>query len=238
MSNHPFFRTLFFISGLLIFASCSSPYRNTDLLEYGYKGAVKSVKSTMYYDLIEVNGEWKIDESKIGNIKVLTFDENGNIVKVVTTFPAYPGDIETTFIQFENGRRSGFYKLDANNDTIETAVYKWISETEYEYTSVLSSSARITSTSKLNKNLRDLSGGYTYTQGDSTVYANSYVNTLNDKNLVTKILFTDELTKEKNILSMQYSSFDSKGNPLRLVLVDENTGELDNLSIREFKYFE
>lgn len=238
MNKYLFFRSTFYLLGVLILASCTSTYRNTDLLEYGYKGAVKSVKSTMYYDLIQVNGEWKIDESKIGNIKILSFDKNGNIVKVVTTYPAYPDDIETTIIQFENGRKSGFYKIDANEDKIETGVYTWKSETEYELTSLLSSGAKIKSFSKLNKNLRDLSGGYTYTQGDSTIYANSYINTINEKNLVTEIFFTNEVTKETNIFSMEYSNFDSNGNPLRLVMVDKTTGELDNLSIREFEYFE
>lgn len=238
MSNHPFFRILFFVLGLLIFASCSTTYRNTDLLEYGYKGAVKSVKSTMYYDLTQMNGEWKMDKTKIESVKTLTFDKNGNIVKVVTAFPAFPKDLETTIYQFEDGRKTGFYVIDADKDTLETAVYNWKSETEYELKRIFSESRRIKSTSKLNANLRDLSGGITYIQGDSILHANSYINTINDNNFITEILFTNELTKATNIFKMTYSDFDPKGNALQLVMTDKETGELDNVSIREFEYFD
>ena len=236
MNIRIYFYTLSFFLGLLFVVSCSTSPKNTDLLEYGYKGAVKSVKSTTYFDLIQENDEWVLDKTKIGNIKVLTFNEDGNITKVVTTYPQYPDDIETTIFEFEDGRKSGFHKILADNDTIETGVYKWINETEYNLISVLYSGRRIVSNSKLNANFRDLSGGYTYTEGDSIIYANSYVNTINDKNLITRIHFTNEVTKEKNIFSMNYSEFDSNGNPLRLEMVDEKTGILDNLSIRKFYY--
>lgn len=239
MKSRSFFRTLTFAIGLLFFASCSVSHKNTDLLEYGYKGAVKSVKSTMYYDLVQEDDEWVIDDTKIGQIRTVTYNEEGNIVKAITTYPEYPNDVETTYFQFEDGRKSGFYKIDADNDTIEKAVYTWISDTEYHYTSkLLITGRRIKSTSKLNENHRDLSGGYTFQDGDSTLYANSYINTLADNNLITEIIFTNEVTKERNILKMTYSNFDKMKNPLKLEMVDEKTGLLDNLSVREFNYFE
>ncbi len=237
MENHSFFRITSFTLGLLIFASCSVSPKNTDLLEYGYKGAVKSVKSTVYYDLVQENDEWVIDESKIGQIRMLTFNEDGNIIKAVTTYPEVPDEVETTYFQFEGGRKSGLYKLNAENDTIEKAVYKWISDTKYVYSSILVSGRRIKSTSQLNENYRDLSGRYTFEDRDSTLYANSYINTLADNNLITEILFTNEVTKERNILTMTYSDFDKMKNPLKLTMVDEKTGVLDNLSVREFSYF-
>ena len=238
MTNHSFFRITTFTLGLLLFASCSVSSKNTDLLEYGYNGSVKSVKSTMYYDLVQENDDWVIDESKIGQVRTVTYNVEGNIIKAVMTYPEYPEEIETTYFQFEDGRKSGFYKLNAQKDTTEKAVYKWISDTEYEYTSDLLITGRnIKSTSKLNANYRDLSGGYSFTDGDSTLYSNSYVNTLAENNLISEISFTNELTKKKNILSMTYSNFDKKKNPLRLEMVDEKTGVLDNLSIREFTYY-
>ena len=238
MNKRSIFQTLFFTLSLLLFVSCSVSQSNTDLLEYGYNGTVKSVKSTTYYGLIQKNDEWIIDESKIGNIRTITFNEEGNIVKAVTLYPEYPGEVETTYFQFEDGRKSGFYKLSADKDTLEKSVYEWISETEYKFNSVHLSGRTAVSTSKLNSNLRDISGGYVFMQGDSILYANSYINTLAENNLIAKIDFTNEVTKEKNIYSMSYSDFDKMKNPLKLEMVDKENGLLENLIIREFDYFE
>jgi hypothetical protein len=192
----------------------------------------------MYYDLVQEDDEWVIDDTKIGQIRTITFNEEGNIVKAVSTYPEYPDDIETTYFQFEDGRKSGFYKIDTDNDTIEKAVYKWISDTEYSYSSVFQTYRRTKSTSKLNGNYRDLSGGYTFKEEDSTLYANSYINKLADNGLINEIILTNEVTKERSILKMAYSNFDKMKNPLKLEMVDEKTGLLDNLSVREFSYYE
>ena len=237
MNNRSFFRTIFFALGFILVASCSASPKNTDILEYGYNGTVKSVKSITYHDLEQKNDEWLIDEAKIGNIKTMTFNEKGNIIKARNTYPEYPEDIETTFFQFEDGRKSSFYTLNVNNDTIEKGVYKWISDSEYTYSSASISGRKIKSSSRLNTNSRDISGGYAFTERDSTLYSNSYVNTINKNNLITEIHFKNELTHEKNIFSMTYSDFDLQGNPLKVEMVDQKTGLLDNLSIREFHYY-
>ena len=238
MNNRSIFRGVTFALGILILTSCSVSHQHTDLLEYGYKGAVKSVKSTMYYDLVQENDEWIIDESKIGQVRTVTFNEEGNIIKAVSTYPEVPDEIETTFFQFEEGRKSGYFKLNQDNDTIEKAVYTWTSDTEYSFSGKLLSGRRIKSHSRLTATYRDLSGGYTFSDGDSTLYANSYVNTLNSENLITEIHFKNEVTHQKNIFSMTYSDFDSMKNPLRVEMVDEKTDLLDNLSIREFHYYD
>lgn len=237
MNNRSFAHILTFALGLLLFTSCSISSKNTDLLEYGYQGAVKSVKSTTYFDLVQENDDWVLDETKIASVKTITFNEEGNIIKAITTYPEYPEEIEKTYFQFENGRKSSFYKINENNDTIEKGVYKWNSDTDYTLSSTFLSGRKNNSYSRLNTNFRDLSGGYTFSDGDSTLYSNSYVNTLNEDNLITKIHFKNEVTNEKNIFSLTYTDFDEMKNPLKLAMVDEKTGLLDNLSIRKFYYF-
>ena len=231
---------LFFLTpvlSILVLASCSSvSHNNTDLKEYGYNGAVKSIKSTMYYDLILRNDEWVIDDSKIGQIRTVYFNEDGNITKVVTTYPEERNVKETTHFQFEEGRKSGFCVLNAENDTLENAVYKWSSDKDYMFTSVYSTGRELKSWSKLNSDYRDLSGGYTSSGSDSTYYSKSYVNTIGDNNLITQSLNTDDLTKESYVLNVTYSDFDSKKNPRRLEMVEES-GKLENLSIRVFEYY-
>lgn len=225
------------IIGLLLFASCSVSPTNTDLLEYGYQGAVKSVKSTFYKDLVQRNDEWVIDESKIMQVRTVTFNEEGNIIKAVTTYPESPEIVETAYFKFNDGRKSAFVIVNAENDTLEKAVYNWISDTEYEYKSIFSTGRILQSWSKLSADFRDLSGGYTFKDGDSTLYAKSYQNTIEENNLISEINTTNDLSKEKSTQLLEYSDFDSMKNPQKVALIDKKTGLLDNFSVREFTYF-
>ncbi|MDG1331905.1 MAG: hypothetical protein P8P74_06225 [Crocinitomicaceae bacterium] len=227
------------LSGLFFtFLSCEESPTNTDLNEYGYKGAVKSIHATTYFGLEQENGEWVIDESKISNIKTLTFNETGNIVSVETIIPKLNNEVETTFFEFTDDRKSAYFKLNAAKDTTEKGIYTWKSDLEYELVIELASGSRMESTSKLNSNYRDLSGKYQYFNGDSVLYAKSYVNVIDDKGLISTITFTDEITKVKQTMSMTYKDYDSKENPLRIALVDKETGLLENLSIRKYEYFD
>jgi len=192
----------------------------------------------MYRNLEQKDGEWILDPSKIISISELTFNEMGNITKVETRVPEMEDEVETTYFQFENHIKLSYVKVNAAKDTTEKGTYNWLSDFEYELTIYRSEEEQIESWSKLNDNYRDLSGGYKFVLNDSVVFAQSYENTVDKDGRITKIIFMNDLEQEKNAMTMTYGDDDTQGNPRKVILIDDKTGELDNLSVREFTYFE
>lgn len=215
----------------------SSPISKNDLAEYGYKGNIRELKTTMYYDFIEENGKTVYDESKVGTFRTMIFNKDGNLEEATNSFSDAPEEDETVYYQFKDGRKSSFYIVNPANDTLQRATFDWVSDKEYTYTSLFNTGRTMKSWSKLNDDFRDLSGGYTFSGKDTIYYSRSYKNTVIEDNLIKESISTDEVTGEKSTLILKYSDFDSKGNPQKVEMFDGDTKTPINVAIRKFSYF-
>lgn len=226
--------TISLIAIVLIFQSCSS---GNDLKEYGYKGKVKEVKATFYYDFIEENGKMTVDKSRIGDIRTMYFDENGNLTKTVSSSPNTPNAKLVSYYQSTDGRKSSYVVVDENKDTLERASIKWISDQEYEVTSAFGTGRIKKIHTLLNDDYVELSNETRFFDKDSTYVSVRYDNISIKENRVEESTHTDKLTGVKTDLLFQYSEFDAEGNPLRVELSDRNKKNLANVTIREISYY-
>ena len=228
------------ISVILLLTSCVSENRPTDLKEYGFKGNVKSVTTINYNDLKKIDDTWSISEEKVVSKWKMTFNNEGNIIEMKEYYPLFDTiwNEVTTKIEFKDGLKSKYTKTDLYGQITEVGTYTWIDDHNYNLTALQKSGLTVNSYSKLDKNFRDMSGGYSYFQNDSILFSEFYKNKLKLNGEIVNSEFHDKLKDE--IYTIEYSDKekDEKGNLIKVALVYTETQLLKRLSVREFEYFE
>lgn len=233
-------KTITIITAILLLTSFVSENKPTDLKEYGFKGNVKSVTTINYNNLEQIEGTWNINEDKVISKWKMTFNKEGNIVEMKEYYPIVDTiwNEVTTKIEFENGLKSKYTKTDLSGQITEVGTYTWIDDHNYKLAAFQKSGITVNSYSKLNKTLRDISGGYSYIQNDSILFSESYKNKLKRNGEIVSSKFYDQLKDEYYTIEYSNKEKDKKGNLIKVALVYKEPQLLKRLSVREFEYFE
>ncbi len=233
-------KTITIIIAILLLTSFVLENKPTDLKEYGFKGEVKSVTTINYNDLEQIDGAWNINEDKVISKWEMTFNKEGNIIEMKEYYPLIDTiwNEVTTKVEFENGLKRKYTKTDLYGQTTEFGTYTWGDDNNYKLTATQKSGIVVNSYSKLNKNLRDISGGHSYIQNDSILFSESYKNKLKQNGEIISSKFYDKLKDEYYTIEYSDKEKDKKGNLIKVALVYKETQLLKRLSVREFEYFE
>lgn len=233
-------KTIIIFTAILVLTSFVSENKPTDIKEYGFKGNVKSVTTINYNDLEQIDGTWNIIDDKVISKWKMTFNEDGNIIEMKEYYPLFDTTWNkvTTKIEFKNGLKSKYTKTDLYGQTTEVGNYTWLDDHNYKLIASQKSGITINSYSKLNKNLRDISGGYSYIQNDSILFSETYENNLKRNGEIVSSKFHNKLKDEYYTIEYSDKEKDQKGNLIKVALVYKETQLLKRLSVREFEYFE
>jgi len=225
---------------VLLLTSFVAEQKPNDVKEYGFKGKVKSVMTVNYNDIEKIDGTWDISEDKVISKWKMTFNIEGNIIEMKEYYPLFGTIWEelTTKIEFEEGLKSKYTKTDLYGQTTEVGVYNWVDDHNYKLTATQKSGVIINSYAKLDKNFRDISGGYAYLRNESILFSESYENKLDGKGQLISSTFYDKLKDDHYTIEYKDKAKDEKGNLIKVALVYKETGLLKRLSVREFEYFE
>ena len=224
---------------ILLLTSFSSENKPTDLREYGFMGKVKSITSIKYADLPIKNGVWEINKDKVISKSKMIFNEKGNIIEVKQYYPLTGSTWNemTTKVEFKNGLKSKYTKTDLYGQPMEVGTYTWIDNHNYKLTITQTNGTTTNSHSKLNKNLRDISGDYSYIQNGSIIFSEKYKNQLTPNGEIVSSTF---INQENESYTIEYlnKEKDITGNLIKVALVFKETNLLKHLIIREFEYYE
>lgn len=228
---------------LLIVFSCDNetPGTNNYLLENGYNGNVKSIKSIVYKGLIKKKDKWQINEDSITNIKLLNFDKTGNLIDseeyianngiyslLSTKYKYISGKIAyyTTYNNAKLCYNEGFYQYEDESNYKEHILSNdFINEKTFSY--------------KLNSNNRVISGSEVirHFEKDSIFFNETFTNIFNDKKELIETIFYDEIKKSERIVLIQDVKKDNHGNSIQFSKVDKASNRLIEFIVNEFIYY-
>jgi hypothetical protein len=213
----------------------------SDAAEYGFKGKVKSVRTTNYHEIEQLeNGAYDLTDDKVFSIWTMFFDEEGRITRSIERFNMGSGEwFETiTEIKFTNGRKSGYVKTDSTGQELESATYTWADAYNYELVSKNIGGAGMTSSTKLNERFREIGGSHTYYNGDLVFQSESYTNELDEQDRILATEYQDQLSDRQYRIEYRHKKFDERGNNTEVALIEPTTGMLVKVAVREFQYYE
>jgi len=223
---------------ILNISSCDTLEKPNDIKEYGYFGDIKKMKSTRYKNLNKEGENWIIEKEKIIFKQEKYFNTDGNIFKVKYFYPIDNTSWEEQIlnVKFEKGLKQSYVILDNKSNFIESAIYTWNDNMNYEAIAERDNGTKALSFSKLNKNFRDLSGGYQYFQNDSLVESETYQNNFGVNGELTSSDYVDEIKNIKYRVVYKSLEKDSIGNTVLKAI--EESDKLKYLETREFEYYE
>jgi tetratricopeptide (TPR) repeat protein len=229
-----------FLFIIILFSSFDQKDFASDVKEYGFRGAVKSVKMINYGNVERQDENWILSESKIQSKQHMSFDETGNIIDMNEFYLMPSGfwyEVSTNYTYF-NGRKKSYIKTDIFGQQTETGNYVWLDYKHYELKSTQINGNRVESKTGLNNNFRSVSGGYNYYQNESIVASENYENVVDKNGEIIRTNFLNNITGVPYSIEYKTKKFDHKGNLIQVALIFSGTEKLKRLVVREFEYYE
>ncbi len=222
---------------VFILISCSENSFN-DLDEYGLLGNVKSVKTKVYINLDQKDGEYLVNENQLALERTINFNKDGNIETWESRYYVDHQVITDTKVKFshKDGKK---WKNTVVGDTSLSAVTYFIWENDYEYDfGDTSESGLIYNThTKISKdNGRDLSGEYKAWSEGELVAHEEYINEL-EGNRIVSATENDYLKNTSTVFKVVYLKEDSHGNPTEYYIFNTTTNSLKEYHVKKIEYY-
>lgn len=231
--NNIFMKTLYStICIITLLTSCKGQSNHKDLMEYGYKGKVKTIVRKDYANVDSLSPLFGLieNDTDLFSTKTYYYNTNGNIDSMVT-------EMGRIIYEFNNFRKSAFTVIDNKFNKILSGKIIWNSDKEfkeltysnnlklkYETKTFLNDSFRIIKTE-----VKGLDSLGNITQNDIQQF--SFDSSSRIK-FYTKISQIDNSNKKTNY---EYLENDKYGNPTKLVISNEIS---KTLVILEYKYYD
>jgi len=229
-------KSIILLTAIIILSSCATTIKYSDRAEYGLKGKVKSMTTTYYDSLIKKDKHWLLDSTKIRYVYKSYFNKDGNIDKTFYRIILGKDTIHYKYTYvYENGKKFKVYHFHGNT-CIGVGEYKWLSPYHYQ-TETLYESVTSKAFSKLNKQFREIEGGYVYKKIDGKVLkGENYKSTVDKNNRLIQTHYTDLLKNTEFDVIYEDNLYDSHGNITKSAYIYKETGKLKILFVRSYEY--
>ena len=221
---------LFFLS--FLFPTHSGP---TDLNEYGLKGRIRTMKSMRYTTGEKINDDWKTEEKNLFGISEYFYNEVGNIDSIhgQRVFPDVIDHWTLVFTYQDILKETSVHVEDSS-----VSVYTWDGDKHYSTRTQIAENKYSIATTTMDDSYREYLGTYKIIEDNQTVYSETYYNFFDENSNVSKTRTVDHTNNATRTMLYQDRIFDEKGNSIQFALIDSASGEVKNITKREFSYYE
>ncbi len=216
---------------ITLFASCKGQSNHKDLMEYGYKGKVKTIvrKDYAYIDSLSPLRDIIENDTNLFSTKTYYYNSKGNIDSMVT-------EMGRIIYEFKNFRKSAFTVIDNNFNKILSGKIIWNSEKEFKELTYSNKKLKYETKTFLNDSFRIIKTEVKGLDSLGNITQNDFQEFSFDS--LSRIKFyikNNKIDKSNKTTNYEYLQNDKYGNPTKLIISNE---VLKTLVILEYKYYD
>ncbi|MCH2234464.1 MAG: hypothetical protein MK078_09450 [Crocinitomicaceae bacterium] len=193
------------------------------------------MKSIRYATGKKVNDTWKTKEEDLYGISEYYFNEVGNIDSILgqRVFPDLVDHWTLIFTYNDILKETSVHVEDTS-----VSVYTWSGDKHYSTKTPIAENKYSIATTSMDEYYREYLGTYEIIEDNQTIYYETYYNFFDENGNVSKTRTVDHTNNQIRTMLYEDRIFDKKGNSIQFTLIDSASGEVKNVTKREFTYYE